>query len=266
MHVYVILAEEHNPIFLSLNIINKFMKHRYFKCQYYINMFNVGTNSMADSVIIEKAIEEVETKSWGVTKQFLDIHELVFENGKPKVARVDRDKKDGTVVVYFPVRGVKFFFAVYLDLEPDVSVIWIGTEGYNSVYFRAFSETLSLEELSKLTTLKHTGGRSKGEKKRPIGGTGIVWKESTIFYEPNPEPDEFEDKLRKLLDFLETDKNGVALLVDKADGYIQVAIEFHNGNTMLGGPHIDKESIKRLAHLNLAIDFDLYESGNSFKE
>jgi hypothetical protein len=228
--------------------------------------FNVVSNSMTNSVIIEKAIEEVETKSWGVTKQFLEIHELVLENDKPKVARVDRERKEGTVVVYFPVIAVKFFFAVCLNLEPEVSVKWIGTEAYNSVYFRAFSETLSLEELSQFTTLKHTGGRSKGEKKRPTGGTGIVWKESTIFYEPNPEPDEFENKLKKLLDYLETDKNGVAVLVGKADGYIQVAIEYHNGNTMLGGHHLNKEAIERLALLNLEIDFDLYVSGNSFKE
>ncbi len=84
-------------------------------------------------------------------------------------------------------------------------------------------------------------------------------------FEPTPGPDEFEDKLKKLLDFLETDKVGVKNLVKKAEGYIQVAMEFHNGNSMLGGAGISKESIKRMAALNLEINFDLYVSGKTYK-
>lgn len=39
-------------------------------------------------------------------------------------------------------------------------------------------------------------------------------------------------------------------------------MEFHNGNTMLGGPAIDKLSLRRLADLSLDIDFDMYATGN----
>ena len=219
---------------------------------------------MTDTLIIEKAIEEVETKTLGVTEQFLEIHQIVYENDNPKIARIDREKEDGTAIVYFPIKGEKFYLAVYLDTTPEVSVKWVQTENYNCVYFRAYSDKLSLEQLSKMTTLKSTGGRSKGDPKRPIGGTGILWKESTIFFEPNPEADEFEDKLKKLLNYLEQDKIGVTKIVNQASGYIQVAIEFHNGNTMLGGPHINLMNIKRLADLNLEIDFDLYVGGNKF--
>ena len=45
---------------------------------------------------------------------------------------------------------------------------------------------------------------------------------------------------------------------DDGTAYIQVATVFHNGNTMLGGHHPDKDIIKRLAALNLELDFDLY--------
>ena len=44
-----------------------------------------------------------------------------------------------------------------------------------------------------------------------------------------------------------------------------MAMEFHNGNSMLGGPNISKESVKRMAALNLEIDFDLYVSGKTYK-
>ncbi len=221
-------------------------------------------NIMANNLIIQKAIEEIETRSFGVTEQFLQVHEVVYVDGKPHIARVDTEKNDGTAIVYFPVVDEQFYLAIYLDTVQQVTVNGVGTEPYNCVYFRASSETLSFEQLSLLTVLKPTGGRNKGDKKWS-GETDVLWKETTIFFETNPEADEFEDKLRKLLEYLETDTSGVAELVEKAGGYIQVAIEFHNGNTMLGGPHIDHDSIKRMADLNLYIAFDLYAGGNYFR-
>jgi hypothetical protein len=145
---------------------------------------------MDDKEIIQKAIEEIQTKTFGVTQQFLAIHEVDLANVDK--LRIDREMQDGTVIVYFPVKREMF--------------------------------------------------------------------------EPNPEPDEFEDKLRSLLVFLQQDIEGVKLLVEKAGGYIQVAMEFHNGNTMLGGPHISPDLVKQMSLLNLGVDFDLYVGGNSFKE
>lgn len=190
----------------------------------------------------------------------MEIHEVVYENGKPKVARVDTEKEDGKAIVYFPVKDEKFYLAVYLDTTPQISVRHVGTEYYNSVYLGVSSKTFSMQELSEMTKLKVTQGHSKGDKR---GGT--YWKYSKVCFEPNPEPDEFEDKLKKLLDILEKDKDGVKQLADKADAWIQVAQEFHIGNTMIGGSLIDKEIIKRIAKLNLSIDFDLSVGGNLYK-
>ena len=218
---------------------------------------------MTDDLIIQKAIEEIETKSLGVTEQFLEVHEIEYADGKPVVARVDKEKGDGVVIVYFPVKGFSFYFAVYLDTVPEIAIRRTGTEPDNHVYFRATSEVLDFKQLAALTKLPTSGGWNIGDKRRP-GGT-LEWKNSKVEFKPNPEPDEFEDKLKKLLDFLEQDREGVKQLVDKAGGYIQVAIEFHDGNGMLGGPHIDKEYIKRMALLDLEIDLDLYATGNGFK-
>ena len=216
---------------------------------------------MTDTSIIEKAIKEIESKQFGVTEQFLKIHDIVYEGDKPKVVRVDMEKGDGTAIVYFPVKDEKFHLAVYIDTIPEVSVRHVSTESYNSVCFSAVSETESFEQLSQLTKLKPTKGWSKGDKR---GATTSRF--SKFIFEPNPEPDEFEDKLKKLLNNLERDKEGIAKLAEKSEVCIQVAQEFHNGNTMLGGSHIDKESIKRIANLNLPIDFDLYVGGNLFRD
>ena len=215
---------------------------------------------MEDNLIIQKATEEIEVKTLGETEQFLKIHEVVYDNNKPKVAMVDTEKGDGTAIVYFPVKDEKFYLAIYLDIVPQISVRHVGTEYYNSVYLGVSSTILSLQDLCEMTKLKATKGHSKGDKR---GGT--YWKFSKVCFEPNPEPDEFEDKLRKLLDILQTDKEGVQELADKADAWIQVAQEFHIANTMIGGSLIDKESIKRIANLNLSIDFDLSVGGNLYK-
>lgn len=216
---------------------------------------------MTHSDIIEKALSEIENRHLAITEQYLEIHELVFDENKPKIDRVDIENEDGTAIVYFPIKGEKFFLAIYIDTIPNLEVRAVGTEPYNSVRFVASSESLDLKELSELTTLKYSTGKNKGDKR----GQNGMWNYSSISFEPNPEPDEFEDKLRKLLSYLEQDKLGVSNLIEQGKGYVQVAIEFHNGNTMLGGPHLSLESIKRLSELNLAIDFDLYVGGNSFK-
>ena len=120
-----------------------------------------------------------------------------------------------------------------------------------------------MKELSELTKLTLTRGINKGDKKNPDGGK-IEWKESSIFIEPNPEADEFEDKLTKLLGYLECDSEGIRKLVSNANGHIQVYSSFHNGNTMIGGHHLEKDHIKKLSKLNLEIDFDISANGNFF--
>jgi Domain of unknown function (DUF4279) len=218
---------------------------------------------MSDDQIIQKAIDEIEQKTWGVTQQFLDIHQVVYMGNKPKIERVDLDKSDGTATVYFQIKDEKFYLAIYVSTGSDSVVTGIYIEPYISVCFSAVSETIELETLSKMTTLVPTSVWRKGDAKQ--GGGNLLHKNNQIRFEPNPGPDEFEDKISKLLDLLETDKSGVKELVKKAGGYIQVAMEFHSGNTMLGGPKITKETMKRMAALNLEIDFDIYVGGKSYK-
>jgi hypothetical protein len=218
---------------------------------------------MADNLIIERAIDELQSRRFGTTGQLLEIHEVVYVDNKPQVLRVDTEATDGTAVVYFPIRDEKFYLAVWLDTVPDVSVRAVGTDNFNAVYLKVISDNLSYQELSSLTALKPTRGWSKGD---PRKSGKSVYNFSALHFEPNPEPDEFEDKLRKLLDFLEQDKEGMMKLTEKASVQVQIATIFHNGNTMLGGHHLDREIIKRLTALNLEVDFDLYAEGNFFKD
>lgn len=217
---------------------------------------------MTEQQVIELIQKEFKEKTLGVTKQYLEIHSPIYADNKLKIDRIDRDRTDNLIIAYLPVLDEKFYFAVYIDTKSN-EVISIDTEAYHQVYFRATSETLSSDELKVMTRLTPTELWNKGDL-RKSGKLNYTFSNLTIL--PNPEPDEFEDKLKKLLDFLEGDKEGIKQLVDNAGGYIQVAMEIHNGNGMIGGHNIDTDNIRRMNDLGLSINFDLYVVGNSFKE
>lgn len=210
------------------------------------------------AILIEKEFEE---KTLGVTEQYLEIHAPIYINNKLKINRIDRESHK-CIVAYLPVQDERFYFAVYIDTISG-KIISIGTEPYHRVYFFASSETLTETELKASTTLSVYESWNKGDL---IKNGRATYKFSALKILPNTEPDEFEDKLSKLLSYLETDIKGITELVEKAKGYIQVAMDIHNGNGMIGGPNISRESITRMAKLGLAIDFDLYVGGENFKE
>jgi hypothetical protein len=70
-------------------------------------------------------------------------------------------------------------------------------------YFAARSRRNTLAELAALIDLPYIKGINIGDKRR---AGNRLWEESQIIIRPNPEPDEFEDKLVKILDYLEQDK------------------------------------------------------------
>ncbi|HLP10519.1 MAG TPA: DUF4279 domain-containing protein [Flavobacteriales bacterium] len=215
---------------------------------------------MTDEQIIELVELEIKNKSLGVTSQYFEIHSPVYINNKPKIERIDRENKE-TTIVYLPVFEEKFFFSFFINNE-EKRIIGVHTEPWHRVYFTATSDKLSFDKLKSLTKLIPTSGWNNGDL-RPSGNSRYNFSKFNLL--PNPEPDEFEDKLKKLLDLLLTDMEGVKQLVSQANGHIQVAMNIHNANGMPGGPTIDKDSILKMSKLGLEINFDLYLEGSKFK-
>jgi len=112
-----------------------------------------------------------------------------------------------------------------------------------------------------MTSLQASEKFSKGNR-RGFGKSFYSYNE--LNFEPNPEADTFENKLNLLLSFLEQDKNGVNLLVEQANAYVQADVDIHYGNGLIGGPLISKKSITRMCALNLAIEFSQFVTGNPF--
>lgn len=215
---------------------------------------------MTESHIKQIAIAELDAPTFATTQQYLEIHAPVRKDGVVQVDRVDLEGPEPLAQVYIPVEEEQFHFVLQVDTSQE-EVLGIGTESWNRVYFRVTSAHHSLAELSTLTSLASTSSWDR-EDLRPKGISTYGF--SAFKIEPNPEPDEFEDKLAKLLTFLEQDTSGVLKLLDLAAGGINVAMNFHDGNGMLGGMHLHAEIVKRIGNLGLSIDFDLYTEGKPF--
>ena len=216
---------------------------------------------MTDKEVKEIILAELQNKTFGTTEQFIEIHSPVYFDSDINIARIDREGNEEEITAYLPVMNQRFFFAVCINSKTK-EILNVGSLSNNVVYFKATSENLSEYELKSLTKLKPTISWNKGHLRE---NKKMKEKVSYISFMPNPEPDEFENKLKKLLDFLEQDEAGIRKLVDKANGYIQVAMDIHNGNGMIGGPTIKIDCINRMQNLGLEINFDLYVEGNSFK-
>jgi hypothetical protein len=222
---------------------------------------NVSNYTMTDLEISKLILNEFDKKTLGVTSQYLEIHEPIYENKQLKIDRIDREKNTNTIIAYLPVKDEYFFFSVYIDNKTE-EIFNISTESRNLVSVIFASETMTSDELKLLTKLNCQEFWNKGDKKPNRKAT---YKFSGIEFYPNYEPDEFEDKLEKLLAFIEHDKEGILLLSTKSKGYIHVLMDFHRGNQLLGGINIEAETLKRISNLNLSIDFQITAWGNSFK-
>lgn len=222
---------------------------------------NASSYTMTDLEISQLILNEFRENTLGVTSQYLEIHEPIYENEKLRIDRIDREKNDNTIIAYLPVKDEYFFFAVYLD-KITGEILNIGTEPRNLVSLIFASESLTSDELKSFTKLNCQEFWNKGDKKQ---NRSTTYKFSGIEFYTNPEPDEFEDKLNKLLAFVEVDKDGILLLSSKSEGYIHVVMDFHRGNQLLGGMSIEAETLKRIADLNLSMDFQITAWGKGFK-
>src|SRR5450631_4205955 len=133
---------------------------------------------MNETEIIRIAINEIESKNWGITRQFLEIHDLVRQDGEPITDRIDLDGNDSAAIVYFPVIDEKFYLAICLETKPDIVITGIYLEPYVSVSLVAHSINTCYDQLQKMTTLIPTGGWKKGESK--TSGGAILHKYNFI--------------------------------------------------------------------------------------
>ncbi|UOQ55265.1 DUF4279 domain-containing protein [Hymenobacter cellulosivorans] len=209
--------------------------------------------------IPEVVAQELAAPRFGVTQQFLAIHRIRYEAGQPLILH-NTTTPDGRHMAWLAVENERFYFVMYLD-PTGAEVLWVDTEEFHDVWLRATSATRPLAELAALTKLRPSAQWNMGDPRR-VGGARH--QESGLDFTLDTPPDTFENKLGLFLDFLEQDAAGIRALASRADCTLRVASYFHNGNSMLGGFHLNAPLLKRLNNLDLSIDFDLYATGEKW--
>jgi hypothetical protein len=209
--------------------------------------------------IIAIAIAELSQETLGYTEEFLKIHRVAIQDNTPAVEHV-RILEDGTATVYFKVHDEEFFFAVSVDMEKK-EVRWSYSEDKVEISFNIDSETLSYDELTKLTHLKPDWGWNKDPE------AVQRWKRVTrIGFQPYKEPDDVFNMLEKLLTCIETDAESICKISETETVYISISITTHNGNNHLGQTIIPIETLKRIVALNASVSIDMSVAGNLYKE
>ena len=129
--------------------------------QYILTNTLVSSYTMTDSEILKLISQEFDLKLLGVTEQYLEIHNPIYENGILRIDRIDRENEN-IIIAYLPVEYEYFFFAVYID-PASACITMIGTESRNLVSLIISSETMTSKELQRLTILQFSESWDKGE-------------------------------------------------------------------------------------------------------
>lgn len=210
---------------------------------------------------IKIAIEELLNKRFDFTKQFLLVHQIVIENELPIISRIAIETDNNHAAVYFSVKDEKFFFVIYLQIQPNIQVKFVNVENAHRVYFTATSRTKTYQEMLSLLNLDPLEGYSIGNRKNFIGKSH---DHSRIIFEPiKNQAYDLNHKLYILLEALNLDKQNVINLAQLSNAYISIhRYQYVSGHAGINFP---QNIIQQLSDLKLSIDIDSYVVGNLMK-
>jgi hypothetical protein len=224
------------------------------------------------------ADNEIDNPQWKLTKQYLEVNEILKINNEYIYERYSIHKKHGyyftkesndkieynfdVITFYYKIKKYEYFFCVEINIEKKV-IEWIYMRNSTYCYLSADSENMTLEEMTKLTKLKHSSGATKGQKEYR-GKKEITYKTSWVKYRfTNETSFEIEEALNMLLDKLENDKEGIKTLAKKTNANIVFCkYQYVSANA---GMELDIKTIARLNDLNLGINIDMYCEGEYIK-
>ena len=214
---------------------------------------------MKKIIYIENAVKEIDSPEFAHTKQILEVNEVETENGKYKIEKIM--EYENQVHIFFKIKDEKYFLCISLDKQSG-KVIFPSIQNSNYCYLYATSETKSLEELASYTKIKYTKGYSKGDIIKHAN-TQKIEKISSIYFELlETECYETEEAIKRLLDKLSEDKQGIKELIKHSNAVIEICKnQYVSANA---GMAFSKELLQRLSEFEIGIDIDTYICGKEF--
>ena len=210
------------------------------------------------------ACSEILSPTFGTTQQFFEVHQPIFIDGVPSIARIDTERDKDNIYVYFPIDGEPYFWVVRLEIvDEDIKIAWCWDEPKVHAYLLVVTDRYSLEEITKMIGLKPTRTERMGQIRQRSKNAA---KENTWVFEPYKDlPDELERKLQTLLDYLLPHKQAIRQLASQCYCAIHLAYYAYSGYGSLRGCHFDALFIQQINDLGVEMDFDLYAWGPKLK-
>ena len=211
---------------------------------------------MNEQAIQAAAIAEILHPTLAVTEQYLAVNSIVFKEYEPVIADVILREGEQVAEVYYPIEGERYYFVVYLDVEPQVAIRQTCMTAGNRVYFLATSEEHTVDELVAKVGVEPTRAWDKGSRRKHIP------RHNGFEVCPSPkETGEVEDKLRTLIGILLPYTANIHTLSALADVGTGINIAYWGYKDEMWGIAFAKDIIQGLAALNLSLDIDLYAGG-----
>ncbi|MCL2801613.1 MAG: DUF4279 domain-containing protein [Treponema sp.] len=214
------------------------------------------------------ADNEIINPQWAITKQFLEINNIEILNNEYEIERhsifndfLNKSKKYIYEISFFyKIKDERYFYCIVVDINKK-EVSRVGPYSACDCHLHVYSEDINLNDMKKLTKLKHSDSGAIGEKTK--NGKGINSINWLIYKFTNLMSYELEEALNMFLDELEKDEIGIKNLAKKTDAFIDIVkYQYINANA---GIEINTKLIKRLNKLNLGFCVDLYICGERNK-
>ncbi len=206
--------------------------------------------------------DELLNPTFELTRQYLEILEVKYEEKKPKIAKIDFDENQNRAIAYIEVKNESFYLEFVFDTTDNIQLTSIDTLPFVRIGFMPTSEKLTTDELLKITSIKPTSTITKGDF---FSNGKFKYTYNGLEFETFSEPGRLERKLKYLLDILETDIEGIKQLsIQTSTKDIFVTIVYHIGNGNFTGLYLESDIIDRLSKLGLELTFDIYATGEKF--
>lgn len=214
-----------------------------------------------NSTIATIITEELVNPKFEMTRQYLKVLEIEYENGIPKIDNIETEQHLNQAIAYVSVKHERFYLRFTFDTQEQIEISSVDTAPFIGISFDPSSENLSVEELMSLTTIKPSGIITKGD----FSSNGkFKYSYNRLEYTAYSEPGRLDSKLNTLLDVLEVDIKGIKELSQQTGCKdLFITIVHHIGNGNFTGLWLDNETINRLSKLGLQLTFDLHARGIS---
>jgi hypothetical protein len=212
------------------------------------------------NLVGQVAISEVLAPTLGVTSQVLTVHKLVVRDGIPAILRIECTSKTDTFCVYFKIEDEPYYFVVTIG-KKDEKLSALGSYIASAVRVYLGISSSILDPIAITEKIKLNPTRSVVAGKSPIPKLpNFQSKENRWYFEPQQDtPGELERKLNFLLDRLEPFQSNILALQNECKICIMICYEGYRG--WMGGWHLDRLTIQKIAALGAEVDFDLYAYG-----